>query len=202
VALAAIGFAEQTEDLHQMLRLPLAALAFPVLRRRPRPELQQFMDSIYSLVHADGKVDLFEYCLGCLLRTQVSEALDPSSGWKPGSRRLADVTNQAVTLFAVIANAGHAHPSEALRAYLAGLAHVFPRLNAPYAPPADAPTALDEVWPVLDMVEPYGKELLIEGLVAAVSSDGRIAVAEAELLRTVCACLHCPLPPLLEPTKP
>jgi len=81
------------------------------------------------------------------------------------------------------------------------LTRVFPRLNAPYAPPADAPKALEEVWPVLDMLEPYGKELLIEGLVAAVSSDGRIAVAEAELLRTICACLHCPLPPLLEPTK-
>ena len=201
VALAAVGFAEQTHDLHPMLRLPLAALAFPLLRRRPRPELQQFMDSIYSLVHADGQVDLFEYCLGCLLRTQVSEALDPSSAWKPGSRRLADVAPQAVILFAVIAEAGHAHPGEALRAYLAGLSHVFPRLNASYAPPADLSAALDEVWPVLDLLEPYGKELLIEGLVAAVSSDGRIAVAEAELLRTVCACLHCPLPPLLEPAK-
>ena len=28
-----------TADLHPMLRLPLAALAFPVLRLRPRPEL-------------------------------------------------------------------------------------------------------------------------------------------------------------------
>jgi hypothetical protein len=74
-------------------------------------------------------------------------------------------------------------------------------LNAPYSPPASVSTALDEIWPVLDQVEPYGKELLIEGLVAAVSSDGRIAVAEAELLRTICACLHCPLPPLLEPTS-
>ena len=201
IALAAVGFADQTEDLHPMLRLPLAALAFPLLRRRPRPELQQFNDSIYALVHADGQVDLFEYCLGSLLRTQVMEALDPSSAWKPGSRRLSNVTAQAVTLFAVIAQAGHAHPSEALKAYLAGLAHVYPRLNAAYAPPADVPAALEEVWPVLDMLEPYGKELLIEGLVASVSSDGRIAVAEAELLRTVCACLHCPLPPLLDPVK-
>jgi Zn-dependent protease with chaperone function len=202
VALAAVGFADQTNDLHQMLRLPLAALAFPLLRRRPRPELQQFMDSVYALVHADGQVDLFEYCLGSLLRTQVSEALDPSGAWKPGSRRLTDVTTQAVTLLAVVANAGHDHPTDALRAYLAGVAHVFPRLNAPYAPPANAPDALEEVWPALDMIEPYGKELLIEGLVAVISSDGRIAVAEAELLRTVCACLHCPLPPLLEQKKP
>ena len=28
--------------------------------------------------------------------------------------------------------------------------------------------------------------------------DGRVSVAEAELLRTICAVLHCPLPPMLE----
>ena len=26
--------------------------------------------------------------------------------------------------------------------------------------------------------------------------DGEIAIAEAEILRTVCAALHCPVPPL------
>jgi hypothetical protein len=34
-----------TADLHPMLRLPLAALAFPVLRLRPRPQLDAFMDT-------------------------------------------------------------------------------------------------------------------------------------------------------------
>ena len=82
--------------------------------------------------------------------------------------------------------------------YLAGLARVYPRMDAPYRPPADPQRALDEAWPVLDELEPVGKELLLEGLVAAVSHDGRMAVAEAELLRVACACLHCPLPPLLE----
>ena len=85
-----------------------------------------------------------------------------------------------------------------MRAYLAGLARVYPRMDAPYRPPADPQRALDEAWPVLDELEPVGKELLLEGLVAAVSHDGRMAVAEAELLRVACACLHCPLPPLLE----
>ena len=33
---------------------------------------------------------------------------------------------------------------------------------------------------------------------AAVSHDGRISIAEAELLRTICGALHCPLPPMLE----
>ena len=75
---------------------------------------------------------------------------------------------------------------------------LYPRLNASYAPPKDLYAALDEVWPQLDRLEPMGRELLIEGLVAAISHDGQVSVAEAELLRTVCASLHCPLPPMLD----
>jgi hypothetical protein len=196
----AMDYADRMSDLNPMLRLPLAQLAFPQLRRRPRAELRGFMDNNYALVHADGEVTLFEYCLGRLLRTQVAEALDPSRAWVPGDRRLgsAQVTAAATTLFAVMAQAGHANAADANRAYLAGIGRVYPRLNAPYAPPKDMLAALDEVWPKLDHLQPMGKELLIEGLVAAISHDGQVSVAEAELLRTVCASLHCPLPPMLE----
>jgi hypothetical protein len=38
---------------------------------------------------------------------------------------------------------------------------------------------------------------LIEGLVRTVLRDGSIHVNESELLRVVCAVLHCPMPPLL-----
>jgi hypothetical protein len=155
---------------------------------------------MYALAHADGRVDLFEYCLGRLLQVQVQEALDPAKAWVGGSRRLGDAAVQAaaVDLLAVLAHAGHDDAPSAQRAYLAGLARVYPRINMPYQPPADANAALDRAWPVLDAVEPLGKELLLEGLVAAVSSDSRVSVTEAELLRVVCASLHCPLPPMLE----
>ena len=56
----------------------------------------------------------------------------------------------------------------------------------------------EPVWPVLDALEPHAKQLLVEAVTAAVSHDGHIRVAESELLRTVCAVLHCPLPPVLE----
>ena len=39
---------------------------------------------------------------------------------------------------------------------------------------------------------------VVEALVDAVSQDQRVSVAEGELLRTVCAVLHCPLPAMLE----
>lgn len=198
VSRQALDYADRLAELPRILCLPLAAMAMPALRRRPRPELEKFMDGCYALTHADGKVSLFEYSLGRLLRVQVHDALDPAGTWVAGDRRLASCADHAVTLMALLAQAGHDDPGAAMRAYLAGMALVFPRMNAPYRPPTDPMRAMDEAWPVLDKVEPRGKELLIEGLVAAVSHDGRICVAEAELLRVVCASLHCPLPPMLE----
>jgi hypothetical protein len=46
------------------------------------------------------------------------------------------------------------------------------------------------------------KALLIRGLFAAVTADGVIRVAEAELMRLVGAVLECPLPPLLDEIDP
>jgi hypothetical protein len=64
-------------------------------------------------------------------------------------------------------------------------------------PRTDGVLALDDVWVPLDALEPLAKEALVEAITATISHDGRIDIAEAELLRTICSVLHCPLPPLL-----
>lgn len=184
--------------LHPMLRLPLAALAFPLLRRRPRPELERFVQTCERLVHLDGQIGLFEYCLARLLRRQVIESLDPSRHRGGGRRKLAQCQAELADLFAVLAQHGHESEAAARRAFNAGLAQVLPNTTLAYAPPRDWVAALDRALPPLDAVDPLGKQLLVEGLVAAISQDGRVAVAEAELLRVVCSALHCPLPPMLE----
>ena len=185
-------------DLHPMLRLPLAALAFPVLRLRPRPDLDRFLDSVFAVVNADGEVSLFEYCLGRLLTVQVMESLDPSRYARFGRRKPGNVRDEFATLLAVVAQAGHDDPASAKRAYLAGLQRVLPRDHLPYAPPANGVLALDAVWEPLDALDPLAKQAMVEAITAAVSHDGRVSVAEAELLRTICGVLHCPLPPMLE----
>lgn len=94
-----------TADLHPMLRLPLAALAFPVLRQRPRPQLDAFLDAVDAVVHADGDVSLFEYCLARLLRVHVrgpwTRRATPAGRRKPGS-----VRREFATLLALFAQAG------------------------------------------------------------------------------------------------
>ena len=187
-----------TADLHPMLRLPLAALAFPVLRQRPRPQLDAFLDAVHAVSHADGEVSLFEYCLARLLQVQVREALDPGRYARFGRRKPGNVRHEFATLLAVVAQAGHTDAAGARRAYLAGLQRVLPRDHLPYAPPTQGVQALDAVWEPLDALDPLAKQLMVEAVTAAIAHDGRVSVAESELLRTICGVLHCPLPPVLE----
>ncbi len=189
---------EQLGALHPMQRLPLASLAFPVLRLRPRPELSVVLDTVHAVVNTDGRVSVFEYCLGMLLQHQLRESLDPSRHAQFGNRKISDAKREAAILLALVAQAGHDNPHDALRAYLTGLQRVLPREHIDYAPPPEGVLALEAVWPALNRLNPAAKQLMVEAVTAAVSHDGRVSVEEAELLRTVCGVMHCPLPPMLE----
>jgi hypothetical protein len=198
VALEARTLHQQSiASLHPALRLPLASLAFPVLRMRPRPELNVFLDAVNAIVYADDNVSLFEYCLARLLTVHVRESLDPSRYARYGRQKISDVRREISTLLAVVAQYGNADADTARNAYIAGMQRVAPDHALPYVPRSTGVLALDDVWVPLDALEPLAKEMLVEAITATIGHDGRIGVPEAELLRTICSTLHCPLPPML-----
>jgi hypothetical protein len=129
-----------------MLRLPLAALRFPQLRRRPRAELRAFMDTVYALVHADGRGRPVRVLPGPAAAHAGCRGDGSFALVGAGDRRLAGRRDDAGGGDAAGGDrAGRARePADAPRAYLAGLGRVYPRLNTPYAPPADLHAALDE----------------------------------------------------------
>ena len=188
----------QLPDLHPMSRLPLAALAFPALRRRPRAQLATFMLVLRGLIDADGRVTLDEYCLAKLVGLQVMDALDPAATQAMGRVKVPAVEAELKDLLSLVAKYGHGDEAAAQRAYVLGLREILPQSTIAYAPPADWVLALDRALPRLDLLAPAGKELVVRALTQAISADGIVSVAESELLRTVCAALHCPLPPLLQ----
>jgi Zn-dependent protease with chaperone function len=188
---------QSVASLHPALRLPLASLAFPVLRMRPRPELDVFLDTVNAMVYADGNVSLFEYCLARLLTVHVRESLDPSRYARFGRRKVSDVRREITTLLTVVAQCGNTDPDAERQAYITGMQRVIPDHALPYLPRSNGVLALDDVWVPLDALEPLAKEMLVEAITATISHDGKIDVAEGELLRTICAALHCPLPPML-----
>jgi Zn-dependent protease with chaperone function len=187
-----------SENLHPTLRLPMAALSFPALRRQPRTQLEALVRCADRLVHIDGKVSLFDYCLSRMLQTQVIEALDPSRYRPAGKRKLAECKGALADLFGILVGHGHDDPEAMRRAFVAGLLAVLPNERFEFATPRLWIPAMDKALAELDALDPPGKQLLVEGMVIAIGHDGRVTVHEAELIRAVCACLHCPLPPVVE----
>jgi len=184
-------------DLHPMLRLPLAQLAFPMLKRRPRPEVDRFAKTLDGLIHADGRVDLDEYCLAKLVQAQVVAALDPAAGFKAGTLKLTDAQDELRDLAALLAHFGNDDDETARRAFQAAMHDALPSASILYALPEDWQAALDRALATLARLTPEGKQLTVRALTRAIAADGKVTVAESEMLRVVCAVLGCPLPPLL-----
>ena len=193
------ALAVQVARLHPTLQLPLAELAFPQLRRRPRPELTALIACVDAMVRADNKISLFEYCLGCMLHRQLAQSLDPSTNWQAGRKKPFDLQKEIAMLLSVIAQNGQDSEVDAQRAFAAGMHSVLPGCAIAYAPPLGGARALDSVWSALDGLDDFGKSLLVEGVVATIGMDGEVTVAETQLLHIVCAMLHCQLPQMADP---
>lgn len=187
---------EALASLHPMLRLPLAEVAFPALRERP--ERDAAMATVHALIQADGRLSVHEYCLSRLLHEELYEAGHRAPSWGRRRYSLPASRSAALTLLAALAQEGHRDPQAAAQAFAAGAQRLFPGEPAAYAPPPHGVASLEAVWAPLDGLAADDKRRLVESMVAVISHDGKMTVAEAELLRTICAMLHCPLPPLAE----
>ncbi|MHB1282671.1 MAG: M48 family metallopeptidase [Metallibacterium scheffleri] len=194
------ALAPSVAQLYPLARLPLAAMAFPALRRQPRAVIENLVATLSRMAHADGEVALDEYCLATLVRVQALDALDPARGFIAGSSKLIDCKDQALLVLALLAEFGHDDADSAAKAFQMGVREMLPDLDARYAPPGDWQAQLDTALAQLDRLAPAGKELLVRALTRALREDGQVRVAEAELLRVVCAALHCPLPLVLGDT--
>ncbi|MEV6520927.1 M48 family metallopeptidase [Longispora sp. NPDC051575] len=194
VADAAWAEAEELSGLPAVLRLPLAELAFPALRHRTTEDQNAVLGAVYALVNADGRTSPFEYCLSRMLHRHLYEALHPQPRWTT-RLPLTRARHEVSVLLAVLAQSGQSGAA-ADRAYRAGMALALP--DAPATRPELTAGVLDleEGWAVLDRLDPGAKETLVRAAVAVISDDAVAQVTEIELLRTVCALLHCPLPPL------
>jgi hypothetical protein len=197
VAATAQTLADELDRLEPILRLPVVAIAAPQLVGRPQAERDALVAVLDELARADAAITVFEYCLIRLVGSYLLDAGSPARRSRPGRASVTEMQDAALSLLAALAAAGNDDPAAAERAFRAGLARLLPGTSLPYTPPVEVWRTLDAGWSALDALDARNKQVLIEALVAAVRDDGVLAVAEAELLRTTCALLHCPLPPLI-----
>ena len=182
-------------SLEPMLRLPALLQLFPTLRRLPIAERQRLAKLADNLIRADARVDVFEFCLAHLLATLLRDEIEARA--PHGDLSLEDAEADIQVLFSTFARFGAEDSNRARMAYEAGMATVLPMRRPSYVADPDWAQRLAESLRRLEKLQPFAKKAVIEGLVKTIAHDDLLNISEAELLRTVCAALHCPLPPLL-----
>lgn len=189
----AADLGDSVQALAAPLRLPLFEMAWPALRHLSPQALADLRRAVRELVEADGRVTVFEFALARLLLVQIREL---GSSGEPSRVRLRNCHVELGDLFAVMARAGQPGETAARRAYEAGLAGLLPRDRPGYRPPEDWRAALHRALDRLDGLPSVIKRELVEALGTTCAHDGRLDPEQADLLRTVAASLHCPMPPL------
>ncbi|MGC4028776.1 MAG: M48 family metalloprotease [Steroidobacteraceae bacterium] len=187
-------------DLPPLLRLPAVLQLLPTLRALPAAERLALHALLHELMRMDGTISAFDYALDTLVTRVLAAQLAPHA--PGGNATLTDVEPQLGIVFAVLAQQGSRNAEEARRAYEAGLAPLLPQHRPAYGVLDSWPQLLDGALAKLATLRPAAKQLLVEGLVRTIAHDAMLAPAEAELLRTICAVLEVPLPPVLpEPAE-
>jgi len=183
------------------LRLPLLQIAFPALKLRPATQLEFLVSLTGRLIDVDGEVDLYEYCYYRVMRCQLGHAV--GAGHWTGGRRLSrrELRRAAIELLTVLAEYGSSDPARAAGAFGAGKAYFGNWAEEhTYSPRGgDSLRLLDHSLDLLAALNGKGRRVMLQAVTAVAAFDRDITVAEAELIRTICASLDVPLPPLLTP---
>jgi Zn-dependent protease with chaperone function len=180
-------------------RMPALFGAFPALRQLTREERLQLTSCLNGMLQREGRVSLQSYVLRKLAQVQLRDDLSPAA--RTRQLPLNVVQTDVQVLFSVLAQHGHEDEIAARRAYEVGVHHLLPRARPEFAMSENWAQPLDVALSRLDQLAPIVKEQLVEAMVKTVTHDQQLTLGEAELLRAVCATLHCPLPPLVAPAE-
>jgi len=186
-------------DTNPQYRLPLLEIAFPAIKLRPEAQLEYLVKLTSRMIDVDGRVDLYEYCFYRVLRTNLGQAIDPAG--RPGAPRVGrrELRQAAVDLLAVLADYGHDDDESSERAFEAGKAKFGKWAdNHTYSPGEGySLRTLDRSLDVLAAMNGKGRRVMLEAITLVAVQDDEITIAEAELIRAICASLDVPLPPIL-----
>jgi Zn-dependent protease with chaperone function len=176
--------------------LPLLEIAFPALKQRPAQELSYLVSMTTRMIETDGEIDLYEYCFHRILTSNVTDPAQRTRRHRAGRQA---VRAAAIDLLRILAQQGHASEERRRAAFAAGQATLGSWAGDLDYESGDRHTisALDHSLDVLQGLNNKGKESLLRAVSATAFYDDKLSVAEAELMRAVCATLQIPLPPVL-----
>ncbi|HUQ74883.1 MAG TPA: M48 family metallopeptidase [Burkholderiales bacterium] len=191
-----------TRNLSPAFHLPVIDLALPAVKSASDETKKELLLGIEAVIHADRRVSLHEFVVLTLVRHQLGAAERAPRT----TARLAELRDHVAVVLSLVAHAGTradaaGSRAEGLQKAMQAGADTIGDITLPQLHSLSFDQA-NGALVALKALAPLQKAVLIKGLFAAVTADGVIRVAEAELMRLVGAVLDCPLPPLLQELDP
>ncbi len=183
------------QPLGDIFRLPILELALPGLGPIKGRSRLQFLAVLDKVINLDGKKSLRRFTLKNIVRARFDVA--DGNYARPQYQNLSVVRGHCAQLLSLLAHSGQRDPVQIQAAFAKGMAHLG--VNHPTVLPAAA-VDLEEVergLQQLALLAPAPRGKVLHACIEVIAADGRINVAEGELLRLVAEALACPLPPIL-----
>jgi len=177
----------------ERMRMPMLALAIPTLKQLPGPVQQKFLERVKALIDADGRVTLREFVVLTLCRSQLLRR----GAARVKYRNVEAVLAEAIIVLSLLAHVGKG----GMAAFDEGMAVLGAAGGVLRSPSELNIGAVEGALNELNLLAPLKKPQFIKACVATVMADDKLTLAEAELLRAICAALDSPLPPILETTE-
>jgi Zn-dependent protease with chaperone function/uncharacterized tellurite resistance protein B-like protein len=178
-------------QLDRAYRLPIVALALPVLRTElDEAARKAFLAAMRAAIEADTRLTLGEFVLDTILDWNLGPKAKRAGGVKFKSRD--ELKDECALILSLLAYAGG---SEALFARVAPGLALKSRDSLQLA---SVSAALER----LSQLAPLEKAPLIAACAEMVAADGNVKLIEHELLRAVAAALDCPMPPSIAALDP
>jgi hypothetical protein len=183
-------------QLDESKRLPIIDKAIPSLKLLSADQYREFKQLLVKLVQADGKIDLFEWCLYRMILQYLNPAFGKTKPIKAKHGNVKKLHQEIETVLSLVANHGHDSLEGALESFsiAAGTAG-FEGLKL--QPRTDSLKAFNLALDTLTQAYPHVKGRLMKSLAACIRADG-MKVIERELVQTIASILECPTPDLFD----
>ncbi|HET7764930.1 MAG TPA: M48 family metalloprotease [Burkholderiales bacterium] len=185
-------FADALAPLGPRLRFPVLSLALPTLKALPQEERERLLALVRRLIEAHGKVSLGEFVLQTILNRTLGAA--PKRAPLAKYKDIPSLARESAIVLSLFAHAGKG----GMFAFNKGM-EALGITGGVFSAPAELRIdVVDAALNELKQLAPLRKPAFIKACVAVVMADAKLALAEGELLRAVCAALDSPLPPIIE----
>ena len=190
-----LRFEPDVDSLDYNCKLPLVDMCVPALKELSPEQFAEFEKCVQELIKADKSLSLFEYA--------VAHSVMSNLEWAFGKKKIRDqVTSlnsckaELCLVLSTLSWLDTRASQTASAAFNAGKKLLGVDIQLMDKGSSDI-KQLDAALAYLAGAEIRIREKIVEACIAVMLCDQVVTKSEAEILRAVCASLHCPIPPFV-----